>query len=105
MINMNVKDPQDCISIDEIRENIDAIDKEIIAAFGLRFKFVKEVVKYKKPTKESIKAQERYDAVLKQRRIWAEENGLSPDVIEKLYRDLIHHFIEEETKIIEQKQK
>ena len=34
--------------------------------------------------------------MLEQRRIWAQEDGLNPDVIEKIYRDLITYFIEEE---------
>jgi isochorismate pyruvate lyase len=29
---------------------------------------------------------------------WAVEKGLNPEVIEKLYRDLVTHFIEEELK-------
>jgi isochorismate pyruvate lyase len=34
--------------------------------------------------------------MLEKRRIWAQEEGLNPDVIEKLYRDLVTYFIEEE---------
>ncbi|MDD5375845.1 hypothetical protein [Acidithiobacillus sp.] len=36
--------------------------------------------------------------MLQQRRLWAQEQGLSPDAIEKLYSDLVNHFIEEEMK-------
>jgi len=36
--------------------------------------------------------------MLQERRIWAENEGLNPDVIEKLYRDLVSYFIEEELK-------
>lgn len=34
--------------------------------------------------------------MLQTRRQWAEENGLSADVIEKMYSDLVNYFIEEE---------
>ena len=34
--------------------------------------------------------------MLQQRRVWAEEEGLNPDVIEKIYRDLVTYFIDEE---------
>jgi isochorismate pyruvate lyase len=34
--------------------------------------------------------------MLEQCRIWAIEEGLSPDAIEKMYRDLVNHFINEE---------
>jgi isochorismate pyruvate lyase len=36
--------------------------------------------------------------MLQQRREWAQEAGLNADVVEKLYRDLVNHFIEEELK-------
>ncbi len=37
-------------------------------------------------------------AMLQQRRVWAQEEGLNPDVIEKMYTDLVNYFIEEEMK-------
>jgi isochorismate pyruvate lyase len=36
--------------------------------------------------------------MLQQRRVWAEEEGLDADVIEKMYQDLVNHFIDEEMK-------
>jgi len=38
------------------------------------------------------------ELVLIQRREWASENDLHPDAIEKMYRDLVNHFIAEEMK-------
>jgi isochorismate pyruvate lyase len=34
--------------------------------------------------------------MLGQRRVWAEEEGLNADAIEKTYRDLVNYFIDEE---------
>jgi isochorismate pyruvate lyase len=36
--------------------------------------------------------------MLATRREWAEAEGLSPDAIEKMYSDLVNHFIAEEMK-------
>jgi isochorismate pyruvate lyase len=36
--------------------------------------------------------------MLATRRQWAEAEGLSPDAIEKMYSDLVKHFIAEEMK-------
>lgn len=47
-------------------------------------------------TRTSVKAPERFQAMLQQRRAWAEEEGLNPDVIEKMYKETVNHFIEEE---------
>lgn len=46
----------------------------------------------------NVRAPERFQAMLKQRRIWAEEEGLNADAIEKMYQDLVNHFIDEEMK-------
>lgn len=95
-----MKFPKDCKNIDEVRNEIDLIDKEIIQLLGNRFKFVKEIVKYKSPTKESIIAKERYNKVISERKKWAKEQGLSPEIIEKVYKTLIEYFIKEEIEII-----
>lgn len=93
----------DCTSIEEIREAIDSLDEQIITLLGERFKYVKEIVRFKEPTEESIVAKNRFDTVISSRRALAEKYGLDPDLIEKLYRELLSHFIAEELKIIKKK--
>jgi len=90
-----MKQPNDCLNIQEIRVAIDSIDREVIAALGKRFEYVKAASKFK-TSETSVKAPERFKSMLKQRRIWAEEEALNPDVIEKLYQDLVSYFINEE---------
>lgn len=98
-----MKPPSSCTTIEEIREAIDNIDRDIISLLKQRFEYVKEVVRFKEPNKESIVAKERFDSVIASRRHLAKENGLNPDVIERMYRELLTHFIDEELKIIQQK--
>ena len=81
----------------EIRSEIDALDREIIRLLGRRFAYVQAAAQFKSG-EASVRAPERFEAMLQQRRAWAAEEGLSPDAIEKLYRDLVNHFIEEELK-------
>ncbi len=95
-----MKPVKDCKNIEDIRHAIDQLDKEIIALLGNRYQYVKEIVKYKEKNEESIVAAERREAVIHSRRELAVENGLDPDVIEELYRNLINHFIAEELKLI-----
>lgn len=92
-----MRKPDDCSNIEEIRQEIDAIDKEVIAAFGRRFAYVKAAAKFK-TSETSVKAPDRFNSMLQERRAWAEEAGLNPEVIEKLYRDLVNYFIDEEMK-------
>ncbi len=90
-----MKMPDNCTNIQEIRTEIDEIDRQVIASFAKRFAYVKAASKFKTDA-TSVRAKERFAAMLGQRRIWAQEDGLNPDVIEKIYRDLITYFIEEE---------
>lgn len=90
-----MKTPDECESILDIRASIDQLDHEIIALLGQRFAYVKAASKFK-TSQTSVKAPKRFEAMLKQRRIWASEQGLNGDVIEKMYRDLVNHFINEE---------
>ncbi|MGB7415894.1 MAG: isochorismate lyase [Thermosynechococcaceae cyanobacterium] len=87
--------PQDCQNMTEIRAEIDALDRQIIAQLGQRFAYVKAAAPFKTSVKD-VQAQERFDAMLLQRRTWAEAEGLDANVIEKMYRDLVTYFIEAE---------
>ncbi|BAS57369.1 chorismate mutase [Leptolyngbya boryana NIES-2135] len=90
-----MKPPEECQNMTEIRSEIDALDRQVIQLLGQRFAYVKAAAKFKTDA-TSVKAPERFQSMLQQRRIWAEVEGLNPDAIEKLYRDLVNHFIQEE---------
>jgi len=86
-----MKTPRDCESLREIRAEIDGIDHEIIAALGRRFAYVQAAAAFK-TGETSVRAPERVAAMVEQRRRWAEHEGLSPDVIERMFRDLVAYF-------------
>ena len=98
--SITTRKPSECSNITEVRNEIDNIDRVIIDLLSHRFEYVKEVVKYKDNTHNSIKADDRRRAVLECRRAWAQDKGLNPDVIEAIYDKLIQYFIEEEMKLI-----
>ena len=89
--------PDQCESLVDIRAEIDHRDRQIIALLGERFAYVKAAAKFKQDA-TAVKAPERFASMLKQRRDWATDEGLSPDAIETMYRDLVNHFIAEELK-------
>jgi isochorismate pyruvate lyase len=88
-------EPENCTSMDDIRAEIDNMDKDIIAILGKRFKYVEAAAKFK-TSKTSVRAPERFKLMLEKRRDWAVKEGLSPDAIEKMYSDLVNHFIQQE---------
>lgn len=92
-----MKTPDQCQSMVDVRDEIDRLDRQIITLLGQRFVYVKVAAKFK-TNETDVRAPERFQAMLKQRRAWALEEKLSADLIEKLYRDLVNHFIDEEMK-------
>lgn len=92
-----MKSPDQCNDMTDIRTAIDQIDQSIIQQLSLRYTYVQAASKFKKDV-AAVKAPERFKAMLLKRREWASAAGLSPDVIEKMYTDLVNYFIEEEMK-------
>ena len=88
-----VKKPEDCEDIQDIRDAIDEIDKEIIHLHALRDSYVREIVKYKSDD-EGIIARERKALVIKQRKAWAAEKGLDPELFEKIFGLIIEKNIQ-----------
>jgi len=97
-----LKLPAECNSKEEIRHQIDLIDKEIIALFAQRFQYVSEIVNYKNDV-ESVIAQDRKNYVIKARGEWAEEHGLDKQTFEQIYRFLVDHNIGKELEILKKK--
>ena len=94
-----MKKPGECLSIDEVRAEIDTVDKEIINLLGKRLLYIRRIVRFKK-NEEDVMARKRYTQVLQARRKWAFEQGIDPDIIENVYRTLMQYFIDEQKKIM-----
>ena len=92
-----MRKPDECRDMQDIRAEIDRLDQEVIRLLGQRFQYVQAASQFK-TSATSVRAPERFKAMLEQRRVWAQEAGLDPDVIASMYRDLVNYFIEEEMK-------
>lgn len=90
--------PHECTSKEEIRAEIDRLDRQIIDLFAERFQYVRAIVKFKQ-TADDIVAQPRYDEVISSRGQWAAEKGLSAEVFESIYSKLLNYSICEEHKM------
>ena len=88
--------PEGCSSLEEVRAQIDRIDEHIVALIGERAGYVKAAARFK-ASAHDVAAPERFAAMLQARRRWAVREGLSADVVESLYRQLVQYFIAEET--------
>ncbi|MCG6190985.1 chorismate mutase [Maribellus maritimus] len=99
---MKLTNPKECISAEEIRNQIDKIDKQIIELYGERHKYIEEIVRFK-DDEEGIIAHDRKKQVISDRRKWAEENGLDAGTFEKMYRVLIENNIKRELELLKKK--
>lgn len=90
-----IKLPEDCASLGEIRAEIDRVDHSIIEMIGKRKGYVMAAAKFK-ASLDDVAAPDRFTAMLQARREWAAQQGVSSDMVEKLYRDMVSHFIAEE---------
>jgi len=86
-----------CKNIEEVRANIDLIDREIVKLLSERSKYVRQAAKFKKTTQD-VKAPDRVEEVILKVRNMASEYGLDPEIVESVYRTMIACFIEHEMK-------
>lgn len=84
--------PEECESLNEIRDYIDQIDKTIIDQLQLRSTFVRSAAKFKKSVSE-VKASGRVKSMMAERRQWALKAGINPDFIQSLFEQIVSFFI------------
>ncbi len=86
---------RECQSLAEVRESIDAIDREIVGLLAQRGDYVRQAAVFKQTT-EDVKAPQRVEAVVKKVRNLASERGAEPEVVERVYREMISAFVAQE---------
>lgn len=89
---MNIKQ---CASLQEVRDEIDKLDDEIVELIAKRNRYIHQAAAFKESVEE-VKAPERVDAVLQKVRHKALSLNLSPNLISKLYKIMIHEMVESE---------
>ncbi|MBN1622234.1 MAG: chorismate mutase [Endomicrobiales bacterium] len=72
----------------EIKNEIDRIDRQIVKLIGQRSKMTKEASGYN----TDFRISEMITTMLRERRLWAYEENVNPDIITELYKKLIAHF-------------
>lgn len=88
-------DVKACTSLDEVRHEIDTLDREIVALIAKRNAYVHQAAKFKVSVDE-IKAPERMAEVVSTVRAQALELGLNPNFINELYEMMINEMVEVE---------
>jgi len=87
---MNSVEP--CASIEEVRTNIDRIDRLIVELLAERGGYVKQAARFKKTT-DDVKAPQRVEQVIAKVTALSKELGANAVVTEQVYRAMIAEFI------------
>lgn len=84
-----------CRDMNEVRQAIDALDREIVGLLADRLHFIGEAARIK-ASRDAVRDEPRIEDVVAKVRASAAAAGMNPDFIEPLYRDLIERSIAHE---------
>ncbi len=86
--------------LQELRDKIDRVDKELIEVLGQRMELVTKIGEYKKENNVTVFQADRWSDVFKSRPEYAQQLGLSKSFIEQIFK-LVHiESIMEQTKVV-----
>jgi isochorismate pyruvate lyase len=81
-----------CENLEQVRENIDRIDREIVKLIAERSTYVAQAAKFKNTT-DDVKAPQRVEKIIEKVRNLAKVDHVNPDIVENIYREMISSFI------------
>ncbi|MEZ5775796.1 MAG: chorismate mutase [Hyphomicrobiaceae bacterium] len=95
-----LKAPADCGSLDDVRIEIDRIDRALVDRIAERFGYVERAWQIKLGERQEANVPWRNQQVIDKVRARAESQGLPPELVEALWRQMIGWFIQyEEVKL------
>lgn len=84
-----------CRDIEDVRAQIDRIDRAMVALIAERGSYVREAARFKRDA-EAVRAPARVEQVIRRVTAQAHEAGADADVVERVYRAMIAAFIDAE---------
>jgi isochorismate pyruvate lyase len=88
----------------EVRESIDAIDRELVAILADRLHFIAEAARIK-PNRDQVRDDERVEDVLNKVRAAAREQDVDPELIAGVFRELVERSIAHEFTLFDQRKR
>ncbi|ABC63217.1 chorismate mutase [Erythrobacter litoralis] len=84
----DIKHPDDCRSMLDVRAGVDATDRELMALLDRRFGYMRAAARIK-PSRDSVRDEKRKAAVIDAARAEAESRGLPAEAIADLWDKLV----------------
>ena len=89
----DVRDPEDCRDMGEVRAGVDAVDRALVALLARRQGYMSAAARIK-PTAADVRVPWRIEQVVENVLAEAERMGLSARIAEPVWRELIERSIE-----------
>lgn len=93
---MSRRMPKDCATMTDVRAEIDRIDIALVDLIAERFGYVDRAWQLKRSGPEGANVPWRIQQVIDKVRVEAERKGVSPDLCEALWRQMIGWFVQYE---------
>ncbi len=84
----------------DLRDEIDALDAEIVAAFARRAEYIDRAIELKPSEGMAARVDARVEEVVRNVRVRAMAEGLDPALVESLWRQLIEWSIAREEEVL-----
>lgn len=88
------------VTLDELRQKIDQIDRQLLETLKSRMKISEAIGKYKYENNITILQTRRYDEVMNNRRKQAEDVGLNPEFVVKVYEHIHEESINRQNQVM-----
>ena len=93
-------DPEDCLTMADVRAGVDEVDQAIVSLIAMRFGYMDAAARIK-PDRNAVRDEARKADVLAKVDAAAEEGEVDRDLIARLYEDLIESSIAYEFEVFD----
>jgi isochorismate pyruvate lyase len=84
--------PEDCRTMAEVREGVDALDRQLVALIAKRARYMEAAARIK-PSRDVVRDEWRIEDVVSKVKAEAEKAGLSVSIAEPVWRELVERSI------------
>lgn len=80
--------PEDCQTMVDVREGVDALDRELVALLATRFGYMRAAARIK-PTRDAVRDEDRKASVIAAAVAEAKASGVPTDVVADIWERLV----------------
>jgi chorismate mutase len=99
--NGNFESSEDTNPMEEIRQQIDEVDRGLLEILSRRMHLVEKIGSFKKQTNVAAFQLERWQEIIASRPIWAKAFQLNPEVVVELFRVIHEESIRKQTELLD----